>query len=72
VGEPIHGQARDISMRGMGLYVPYLPPTPRVCLQFTWANGSVPLTLLAKVMSVEDAGDGRQAVGVFFVQNIVV
>jgi serine/threonine protein kinase len=69
VADAIAGQSRDISLHGMGLTVPHLPPTPRVCLQFSWSDSRPPLTLLARVKTVQDGSDGRQTVGVRFLQN---
>jgi PilZ domain len=71
VGDAITGLGRDISLHGMGLTVPHLPGTPRVCVRFAWSGDAAPLTLLAKVVSVQECPGGRHAVGLFFLQNLV-
>ncbi len=70
IGDPIDGHGRDISLHGMGVFLPTLPTAPQVCLQFTWSSSTTPMTLLAKVMSAQACPGGGYVIGMFFLQNL--
>lgn len=69
VGEAIAAQAHDISLHGMGVFMPYCPPVAQVCIQMAWESPTMPLTLLANVVSSQPCPDGRHAIGLQFLQN---
>jgi serine/threonine protein kinase len=67
VGTPILGQAKDISVEGVGLLLACRPPTPEVHVHFSLRGGAETVTLLARVARVEPRSDGRFLVGLCFV-----
>jgi serine/threonine protein kinase len=67
-GNPLLGQTRDISAGGAGLLLPCRPPSPEVYLHFSLPGGAETVSLLARVVRVEQRQDGRFHVGLSFVQ----
>jgi serine/threonine protein kinase len=65
LGPPIAAQGKDLTTRGMGLYLPCHPMTPFVYLQITPA-GHRALAIPAHVVQVRSCPDGRFEVGTCF------
>src|SRR5262245_19295225 len=66
LGEPFLCQGKDISLCGMGLYLPCKPPPNYLVLQFRRSPGEPPLSVAAQVIRSKPCGDGRFEVGLKF------
>jgi hypothetical protein len=65
-GEAIAALGKDISLGGMGLYLPCRPPSLEVYLELTPAGGGQAVRVRAQVLQSEPCGDGRLEVEVGF------
>jgi hypothetical protein len=65
LGQPLVGQAKDISNRGMGLYLPCRPPTSCIFLQIC-APHYPPVRVPAQIVRTVPCADGRFEVGTRF------
>jgi serine/threonine protein kinase len=67
LGEPLVAQARDLSLGGMGLYLPRTLPTNEVCVQLTpTLSVSPPIMVPSKVTYSDIGADGRLEAGLCF------
>jgi serine/threonine protein kinase len=64
--EPIDGQGRDISLTGMGLYLPRVLPGPGVRLELTTPTRPEPVELCGHCVRVQRCPDGRYQAGIAF------
>jgi serine/threonine protein kinase len=69
LGEPFLCQGKDISLRGMGLYLPCKPPPNYLVLQLRRSPGEPPVPVAAQVIRSQPCGDGRFEVGLKFLKN---
>jgi hypothetical protein len=65
-GEAIAAQGKDISLGGMGLYLPCRPPSSEVYLQLTPVEAGPAVQIPAHVVRSRTCDDGRHEVGVRF------
>ncbi len=65
--EPIEGQGKDISLTGMGLYLPRVLPGPQVRLELSTPTRPEPVELCGHCVRVQRCPDGRYQAGVAFV-----
>ncbi len=66
VGEPLTCRGKDISMSGMGFYLPRELPTSQVLIQLPATAGGVPLTVPATLVRAKRCADGWYDVGALF------
>jgi hypothetical protein len=64
--EPIDGEGKDISLTGMGLYLPRVLPGPQVRLDFTTPTRPEGVQLCGNCVRVQRCPDGRYQAGVAF------
>jgi serine/threonine protein kinase len=64
--EPIDGEGKDISLTGMGLYLPRVLPGPQVRLDFTTPTRPEGVQLCGNCVRVQRCPDGRYQAGVSF------
>ncbi len=67
--EPIMGQGKDISHRGIGLFLPRQPPTPRIIIELPPTATTETVAMPAEIRWVHRRGDGRYEVGAIFLPN---
>jgi serine/threonine protein kinase len=65
-GEPIEAQGKDISLDGMGLYLPRVLSGTRLDLWLTSGTAEPPLALAGNLVRVQRCGDGWFEAGVLF------
>ncbi len=63
--EPIECFGKDVSLNGMGLYVPRAVPGSEVQLSFTMRGRPEPVTLAGKCVRVQPCGEDWYEVGVY-------
>jgi hypothetical protein len=64
-GPPVVAQGKDVSTRGLSLFLPCQPTTSHVLLQFA-PGGRPPVSVPARVVRVQPLADGRFEVGLCF------
>jgi serine/threonine protein kinase len=64
--EPIEGIGKDLSLTGIGMYLPRVLPGPEVRLELTTPTRSEAVVLEGTCIRVESCADGRFQVGVAF------
>jgi serine/threonine protein kinase len=64
--EPIDGQGKDISLTGMGLYLPRVLPGPQVRLELSTPTRPEPVELCGHCVRVQRCSDGRYQAGIAF------
>jgi hypothetical protein len=64
--DPVEGQGKDLSLTGMGLFLPRVLPGPLVRLDLTTPTGTEPVQLAGQCIRVQRCADGRYQVGVAF------
>jgi hypothetical protein len=69
LGGPIECQGKDISLHGIGFYLPQQPPSPQIYIQVPTAQQIAELALLAKVVRVKPFAEGWYEVGAQFVPS---
>lgn len=69
LGDPLVGQGKDISKRGMGLYLPCKPPQEYLVLQLQGSPEEPMVSVPAQVRHAHVMGDGRYEVGVKFIRD---
>jgi serine/threonine protein kinase len=62
-GEPIDCQGKDLSLNGIGFYVPGEPPPKVIRLQLPKTDQTPAMTVPARVVRVQASGDGWHEVG---------
>jgi serine/threonine protein kinase len=68
-GEVIRCRGKDISLHGIGLYLPQEPPTTRIVVQFPGTLLSEPADIPAKIVRVCPHKDGWHEVGALFLTD---
>jgi serine/threonine protein kinase len=63
LGEPVECQGKDLSLNGIGFYVPGEPPPKVVRLQLPRTDQNPAMTVPARVVRVHSFGDGWHEVG---------
>jgi serine/threonine protein kinase len=64
--EPVGGEGKDISLTGMGLYLPHVLPSPSVRLELTVPTRTEPVTLLGRCVRLQRCSQGSYEVGIAF------
>jgi serine/threonine protein kinase len=64
--EPIDGRGKDLSLTGMGLYLPQVPPGSDVQLLLTTSTHPEPIELLGHCVRVQRCPDGWYEAGIAF------
>jgi serine/threonine protein kinase len=64
--EPINAQGKDLSLTGMGLYLPGVPPGSEVALDLTTPTRPEPVRLRGHCVRVQRCPDGRYQAGISF------
>jgi hypothetical protein len=65
-GEPVTGDGKDLSVTGVGLYLPCVPPGPQVRLTLTTPDRAEPVEVVGACVRVHRCPDGRYLVGMAF------
>ena len=63
--EPIEDFGKDVSLNGMGLYLPCIVPDAEVHLSFTTRSGPEPVTVIGKCVRVQRCGEDWYEAGIF-------
>jgi serine/threonine protein kinase len=66
LGEVLDGAGKDLSLTGMGLYLPHATQGAKVVLELNTPTRSEPVTLEGTCLRVQRCTDGRHLVGVAF------
>lgn len=69
LGGAVECQGKDISLHGVGFYLPQQPSSPQFYVQVPTAEQIADLALLAKVVRVKPFGEGWYEVGAQFVPS---
>ncbi len=67
LGEAITCKGKDISLHGIGLYLPEEPCTPRILVQLPATKKTPPVEVLAEIRRVQGCADGWREIGARFV-----
>jgi serine/threonine protein kinase len=68
IGEPIECKGKDISLSGIGFYLPRPLPTTQIFLDLPASSGVAPATIPASIVRVQRCGDDWYDVGALFLQ----
>jgi serine/threonine protein kinase len=64
--EPVAGEGKDISLTGMGIYLPQVLPSPSVRLELTVPTRPEPVVLLGRCVRLQRCSEGRYQAGIAF------
>jgi hypothetical protein len=67
-GEAIQCRGKDISLFGIGFYLPHALPTTQVCVDLPTNSLPPTVTVAASIVRVQRCGDGWYEVGALFLQ----
>jgi hypothetical protein len=66
LGGLIECQAKDISLKGIGFFLPRQPPSPQFYVNTTLGDEATELALLARAVRVKPVGNGWYEIGALF------
>ena len=66
MGEAIECQGKDISLSGIGFYLPRELPTPRICIKLSRTAQTPAVSAPASIVRVQRCGAGWYEVGALF------
>src|SRR5262249_43432207 len=69
LSEPVECQGKDISLNGIGFYLPGPLPGSRVVLTLPQTPQTPQLTVLARVVRVQSCGDGWHEIGAVLLRD---
>jgi serine/threonine protein kinase len=64
--EPVAGAGKDISLTGMGVYLPHVLPSPSVRLELSVPTRPDPVALVGRCVRLQRCAEGRYQVGIVF------